>query len=121
MNTEELKNVAAVSGVQAKLPLVLDEQGDFLLDKPYKYTLVRLNDGLTKRGDSIGYVEWNEDRTFKELHDTIQVGRSVMLHPGKVYAWLTTTVTEVLEQREDYVKFETENSLYELKILESYE
>jgi hypothetical protein len=117
MNTEELKNVAAVSGVQAKLPLILDEQGDFLLDKPYKYTLVRLNDGLTKRGDSIGYVEWNEDRTFKELHDTIQVGRSVMLNPGKVYAWLTTTVTQIFEQREDYVKFETENSLYELKII----
>jgi hypothetical protein len=28
--------------------------------------------------------------------------------------WLTTKVTEILEEREDYVKFKTGNSTYEL-------
>jgi len=31
------------------------------------------------------------------------------------YTWLTTAVTEILDQRENYVKFRTGNSLYELK------
>jgi hypothetical protein len=33
---------------------------------------------------------------------------------GMTTYWLTTKVTEVLESREDYVKFTTKNSVYEL-------
>ena len=115
MNLEDLKTIAAVPGVQPKLPLSIDEQGDFILTKDYNYVLTRLNDGLVKRGDVIKYVEWNKDRTAKELHDDMQIGRSLILEPRMNYAWLTTVITEVVAQGDGYVKFKTENSLYELK------
>ena len=117
MNLEDLKNIASLGGVQPKLPISIDEQGDFILTKEYKYILTRLDDGLVKRGDRVLYVEWNEDNTFKETHDDPQVGRSLLLDPRFSYTWLTTTITEIVEQRKDYVKFKTQNSLYELKIL----
>jgi hypothetical protein len=80
-----------------------------------RYVLVRERDGLIKKSDGITWVEWNQDGTFKEHHNEPAVGRSLLLHPfGPHFTWLTTTVTEIIEQREDYIKFKTENSVYEL-------
>jgi len=30
------------------------------------------------------------------------------------YTWQTTVITEIVEQKEDYIKFKTNNSVYEL-------
>lgn len=81
-----------------------------------KYTLTRLNDGLIKTADRISYIEWNEDRTAKSMHDDIAIGRSIVLRPGFSYTWLTTQIEQIIEQREDYIKFKTTNSTYELII-----
>ena len=116
MNLDDLKHIAAMGGTQPKIPISIDEQGDFILTKEYKYTLTRLNDGLVKRGDRIKYVEWNEDGTWKEMYDDIQIGRSLLLDPQMSYTWLTTVIIEILEQKDNYIKFKTENSLYELSI-----
>ena len=78
------------------------------------YTLKRLNDGLTHTGYKVQYVEWNEDTTAKESYDDAQVGRSLILDPRFNYTWLTTAITEIVEQREGYIKFQTTNSTYEL-------
>ena len=78
------------------------------------YTLKRLNDGLTKTGSRVQYIEWNEDGTAKDSHDDIQIGRSLILDPRFTYTWLTTTITEIISYSEEYIKFQTENSLYEL-------
>ena len=78
------------------------------------YTLKRLNDGLTHTGYKVQYVEWNEDKTAKESYDDAQVGRSLILDPRFNYTWLTTVITEIVEQREGYIKFQTQNSTYEL-------
>lgn len=78
------------------------------------YTLKRLNDGLTHTGYRVQYVEWNEDQTAKESYDEVQVGRSLILDPRFNYTWLTTKITKIVEQREGYIKFTTENSTYEL-------
>jgi hypothetical protein len=37
-----------------------------------------------------------------------------MLEPRMQFTWLTTAITEIVEQREGYVKFQTKNSTYEL-------
>jgi hypothetical protein len=116
MNLEDLKHIAAMGGAQPKLPITIDEQGDFILTKDYKYVLTRLDDGLVKRADRVCYLEWNEDGTWKETHSDIAIGRSLLLDPRMSYAWLTTTITEIVEQRADYIKFRTQNSIYELKI-----
>lgn len=79
------------------------------------YKLVRLNDGLIKKAREVGWVEWNENKTFKNGHKDPKVGYSLVLDPRSfTYNWLTTKVTEILEQREDYLHFKTENSEYEL-------
>lgn len=85
------------------------------LDEIFRYKLVRERDGLSNVGHKAGWIEWNEDGKFKELHDEPAVGRSLILDPQKMsYTWMTTTVTEILEQKENYIKFATTNSLYTL-------
>ena len=81
----------------------------------FVYTLIRENDGKTLYADKIGWMEWSSNGTGKKLHDEPMVGRSLILNPKIMYTWLTTVITEIVEQREGYVKFKTLNSIYELK------
>ena len=112
---------------QTKILVTQDENGNLKMDDemgklffgdpnaklPYK--LVRERDGLTHYARQIGWIGFNEDSTFKEKHDEPAIGRSLMLDPHRfTFTWLTTSVTEIVEQREDYVKFKTRNSNYEL-------
>jgi len=83
-----------------------------------KYKLVRERDGLTKTSIGIKWLEFNEQGIYREDFQEIAVGRSLLMSPfGPSFTWHTTLVTEILEQREDYIKFATENSVYELFIL----
>jgi len=85
------------------------------IDEPSKYTLKRLNDGLTNVGSKIGWIEWSDEGRGKEMHDEPAIGRSLMLDPHVFnYTWITTSITEIVEQREGYIKFTTKNSTYEL-------
>lgn len=84
-------------------------------------TLKRVGDGAGDSGARVDAIAWNEDGTFKEIvaHEPV-VGCSLMV--GSISArsyssqdyWLTTPITKILEQREGYCKFATENSEYEL-------
>jgi hypothetical protein len=80
-----------------------------------KYILKRLNDGLTKTGSKVLYIEYDgESGENNKSYDNIKVGCSLMLEPRMQFTWLTTTITEIVEQKEDYIKFKTSNSIYEL-------
>jgi hypothetical protein len=79
------------------------------------WKLVREKDGLTKQSEKVIWVEWNEDRTFKEKFDSVAIGRSLIMSPfNQFFTWQTTTVTEIVEEKDDYIKFKTQNSNYEL-------
>ena len=79
-------------------------------DKP-KYILGRLNDGFRQVGRwSVQYIEWTDEGHFESKHDEIKVGRSLILDNG----WTTTAIKEIVEQRDGYIKFQTQNSTYEL-------
>ena len=100
---------------QDKIPMTLTE--DNLLDAlSYKYKLLRERDNLLNFGDQVGWIEWGEDGRYKELHEEPAVGRSLILDPKSTpfYTWMTTTVTEIVEEKENYLKFKTSNSVYEL-------
>ena len=85
------------------------------LDEIFRYKLIRERDGLLNVGHQAGWIEWAEDGRFKELHEEPAVGRSLILDPQRrSYTWMTTTVTEILEQKENYIKFATTNSIYTL-------
>lgn len=98
---------------QTKIPVsILEEQG---IETEFDWKLVRERDGLTKVSKEIMWVEWNEDRTFKSKHDEPLINRSLLMSPfNQFFTWQTTTITEIVENREDYVKFKTGNSTYEL-------
>ena len=97
-----------IPGVQPKLEIILESEQS-------KYRLVRERDKLVKESARVLWLEWNEDGTFKEKHDLPAIGRSLIMSPfNEFFTWQTTTITEIVEQRDDYIKFKTENSNYEL-------
>ena len=88
------------------------------------FHLRRTRDGAGETGGRSQAIEWNEDGTFKKVVDyKPTVGYSMLV--GSVSArsysdqdyWLTTTVTEILEEINSddvhYVRFKTGNSEYE--------
>jgi len=97
-----------IGGVQPKLLLNLDTE------EP-KYRLIRERDKLVKESARVMWLEWNEDGTYKNNHPLPAPGLSLIMSPFNDYfTWQTTSVTEIVEQREDYIKFKTQNSNYEL-------
>jgi hypothetical protein len=86
-----------------------------VIENEFNWKLVRERDGLTNQSKEVMWVEWNEDRTFKARHDKPATGYSLIMSPfNKFFTWQTSPVTEILEEREDYIKFKTKNSIYEL-------
>lgn len=114
-----------ITGAQPKVLVTQDEYGNlkmdeemskvFFGDQEKNWKLVRERDGLTNYGSQIGWIEWNDDSRFKEKYDGPAIGRSFILDPHRMsFTWMTTIVTEIIEERTDYVKFKTSNSVYEL-------
>jgi hypothetical protein len=61
------------------------------------------------------WVEWNGENKFKARHDKPAIGCSLVMSPfNDFFTWQTTPITEVLEKRENFLKFKTKNSVYEL-------
>ena len=89
------------------------EQG--VIENEFNWKLVRERDGLTKQSSEVMWVEFNEEGKFKSKHDEPAVDRSLIMSPfNQFFTWQTTTITEIVEEREDYIKFNTQNSNYEL-------
>jgi hypothetical protein len=114
-----------IGGAQPKVILTQTKDGTLSLDKTFqaifgkeedhKYKLIRQNDGLTRTSRAIKWLEFGEDGRYKADFKDIAIGRSLLMSPfGPSFAWQTTLITEIIEHREDYIKFRTENSNYEL-------
>lgn len=104
-----------------KIPMILEdnvlkiavEQG--VIEKEYNWKLVREKDNLTKQSKEVIWIEWDENSRFKAKHDKPAIGRSLIMSPfNEFFTWQTTDIKEIVEQREDYIKFKTLNSTYEL-------
>ena len=82
------------------------------------YTLIKSN-GEMHRAAQVKFVEWASEELgsrAEKLHESPKVGFSVLLDPqyGHSFTWLTTPVVEIVEMKEEYLKFNTQNSSYEL-------
>ena len=96
---------------QIKIPIGLNMD----TEEP-KYKLVRERDKLVKESARVLWMEWNEDGTFKQKYDEPAVGRSLLMSPfNQFFTWQTTEITEILETRENFIKFKTNNSVYVLE------
>jgi hypothetical protein len=109
---------------QTKIPMLLTtdnllkiavEQGVIELINEFNWKLVREHDGLTNQSKDIKWLEWNEEGKVKEDHNEPAVGRSLLMSPfNDFFTWMTTDITEIVEERDDYIKFKTRNSNYTL-------
>lgn len=92
-----------------KIPVqIIDEEN-------YNYRLVRERDGLTKTSLDIKWLEFDEEGKYKADFKDVAVGRSLLMSPfNHHFTWQTTPVTEILNETENYIRFSTENSIYEL-------
>jgi hypothetical protein len=100
-----------------KIPINLDEAYNSIYEEElgHKYKLVRERDGMLKTSSEVKWLEFNEDGIYKADFEDIAVGRSLLMSPfGPTFTWQTTPVTEILQEREGYIKFKTGNSVYEL-------
>ena len=111
---------------QDKIPSTLDTSGNLHMDqledlaelltqgKP-NWKLVRKGDGLTKHSVDVIWIEFNENGTFKAKYDEPAVDRSLIMSPfNQFFTWQTTPITEIVEEQDDYIKFNTQNSNYKL-------
>jgi hypothetical protein len=111
---------------QDKIPSTLDTSGNLHIDqledlaelltqgKP-NWKLVRKGDGLTKHSIDVIWIEFNENGTFKAKHNEPAVGRSLLMSPfNQFFTWQCTSLTEIVEEQDDYIKFKTQNSNYKL-------
>jgi hypothetical protein len=107
---------------QTKIPVTLTEDNVLkiaveqgVIENEFNWKLVRERDGLTKHSVDVMWIEFNDEGRFKSKHDEPAIGRSLIMSPfNQFFTWQTTTITEIVEEREDYIKFKTENSNYEL-------
>jgi len=115
-----------ITGAQPKVLLTQTEDGTLHLDEQFltlfekevmshKYKLVRERDQLTKTSVAVKWLEFNEKGFYKGESTDIAVNTSLIMSPfNDFFTWQTTLVTEIVEQRDGYIKFKTENSTYEL-------
>lgn len=115
-----------ITGVQPKILLGMNEKGELQMNKEQaellgisetnlNWKLVREQDGLTNQSKEVIWIEWDETGHFKAKHNEPALGRSLLMSPfNQFYTWQTTDITEIVEQRDDYIKFKTKNSIYEL-------
>lgn len=92
-----------------KIPVQIIDEED------YNYRLVRERDGLTKTSIAVKWLEFDEEGKYKADFEDIAVGRSLLMSPfNHHFTWQTTPVIEILSEEKNYIRFSTENSIYEL-------
>ena len=106
---------------QNKIPMTLEDNvmkvalEQNVIENEFNWKLVRERDGLTNQSKEVMWVEWNQENKFKARHDKPAIGYSLIMSPlNQFFTWQTTPITEVLEKRENFLKFKTKNSVYEL-------
>jgi hypothetical protein len=113
-----------IGGAQPKVLLSQAGDGSLHIDQMFaetfgteyiQYKLVRERDQLVKQSQDIKWLEFDDNGRYSADFKEIAVGRSLIMSPfNNFFTWQTTLVTEIVDQRDGYIKFKTENSNYEL-------
>lgn len=81
-----------------------------------EYKLTKPEDPLfSKKSTGVKWIKYDEIGRYKETCDNIEIGCSLLMSPFNMgYTWLTTIVTDIIENNENYIVFKTNNSVYRL-------
>jgi hypothetical protein len=107
---------------QTKIPMTLTEDNVLkiavdqgVIENEFNWKMIREHDGLTNQSKEVMWLEYNEEGRFKSRYDKPAVGRSLLMSQfNQFFTWQTTPITEIVEDQDDYIKFKTKNSNYEL-------
>lgn len=107
---------------QNKIPMTLTEDNVLkvaveqgVIENEFNWKLVREHDGLTNQSKEIMWLDFNDEGRFEAKYDKPAIGRSLLMSPfNQFFTWQTTPITEIVEEQDDYIKFNTQNSNYEL-------
>jgi hypothetical protein len=107
---------------QTKIPMTLTEDNvlkvaveQAVIENEFNWKLVREHDGLTNQSKEIMWLDFNDEGRFEAKYDKPAIGRSLLMSPfNQFFTWQTTPITEIVEEQDDYIKFKTKNSNYEL-------
>ncbi len=78
--------------------------------------LRRLEDNLSRDHEGTISISFNKDGSFKAKEGNKPiVGCSVVIGVGSHLSWQTALVTEILEDKGEFMFFKTQNSNYELR------
>jgi len=87
-----------------------------------RFSLVRERDGAGDSGPMCQILDRESYTAIKgEYRPRVGCGVRVGSYAGRTFVsqdwWQTTPVTEILGEREDYIRFKTRNSIYVWKII----
>lgn len=85
-----------------------------------RYRLTRLRDGAGDSGPMSQTIEWDDDEKATicenarpKVGASMRVGTFIARSYQWQDWWVTTPVTEIIEETENYCRFKTQNSEYE--------
>ena len=107
---------------QTKIPITLTEDNllkiavdQGVIENEFNWKMIREHDGLTNQSKEIMWLDFNDEGRFEAKYDKPAIGRSLLMSPfNQFFTWQTTPITEIVEEQDDYIKFKTKNSNYEL-------
>jgi hypothetical protein len=77
------------------------------------YKITRKNDGKEMLSETFKFIDYDNNGRGKSLEENIEIDRALILPPyNEYYSWMTTQITEIIENNNDRIHFKTKNSEY---------
>lgn len=77
------------------------------------YILTKPDDpNFQVKSSKVDFITFDDEGKYKSHSIEPSVGSSLVLNGIFNYSWKTTDIEEILEQKDNYLKFKTKNSIY---------
>jgi hypothetical protein len=84
------------------------------MNNPYQLTKPE-DESFYKGSMDVKWIEYDEQGRYKGDFNEPGIGRSLLMSPfNDSFTWLTTIITEVIEETNEYILFKTQKTLYKL-------
>lgn len=70
------------------------------------------NPAFQVKSSKVDFITFDDEGKYQSHSTEPSIGSSLVLNGIFNYSWQTTSITEILEQKDNYLKFKTKNSIY---------